>query len=110
MDLECDYNIDEMELDSEEDKGENISFPIEQEGKFVDCCCHRLPWKWTDLAIITTLSAYISHGLGLGYCCSINSHAVIALLFFLIRCMWTLCHTRIAVLGFVTHSTFQTPL
>jgi hypothetical protein len=39
-----------------------------------------------------------------------DSHAVIALLFFLIMCMWTLRHTRIAVLGFVTHIVVQAPL
>jgi hypothetical protein len=33
-----------------------------------------------------------------------------ALLFSLIMCIWTLCHTRIAVLGFMTHYLVQTPL
>jgi hypothetical protein len=28
--------------------------------------CHGLPRKWTDSAVMTTLSAYISHGQGLG--------------------------------------------
>jgi hypothetical protein len=32
------------------------------------------------------------------------------LLFSLIRCTWTLRHTRIAILGFVTHYLVQTPL
>jgi hypothetical protein len=33
-----------------------------------------------------------------------------ALLFSLIRCTWTLHHTRIAILGFMTHYLVQTPL
>jgi hypothetical protein len=38
--------------------------------------CHRLPLKWTDSAVMTTLSAYISHGHSPEYCCSTDSHAV----------------------------------
>jgi hypothetical protein len=38
--------------------------------------CHGLLRKWTDLAVMTTLSDYISHGQGPEYCCSIDSHAV----------------------------------
>jgi hypothetical protein len=58
--------------------------------------------KWTDSAVMTTLSDYISHGQGPEYCCNTDSHTVKALLFSFIRCPWTLCHTRIAVLGFMT--------
>jgi hypothetical protein len=38
--------------------------------------CHGLPRKWTDLAVMTTQSAYISHGQGPEYRCSRDSHAV----------------------------------
>jgi hypothetical protein len=38
--------------------------------------CHRLPQKWTDSVVVTTLSAYISHGQEPGYSCSTDLHTV----------------------------------
>jgi hypothetical protein len=66
--------------------------------------------KWTDSAVMTTPSDYISHGQGPEHSSSTDSHTVKVLLFSSITCSWTLHHTRIAVLGLVTHNIVQTPL
>jgi hypothetical protein len=51
--------------------------------------CHKLPQKWTDLVVMTMLSAYISHGQELEYCCSTDSHAVKCSIVLLYHMPWT---------------------